>query len=393
MDKDDKRRLDYRPDIQYQEDYYSDYDGDLFSDFTDLNNDNDNNDDLYDQNYMDHIQDTINDLVQLIPNLTPELQTAVNQVFKPIFNDWYKNLKKKKYPTTIPDPDTPIIIPDDPWDPGPGPMPGPDEPWPPTPEDDGDDPIIGKLPPYKKPEPDIYIPKIDPPIIPEIPKSEPGNISIGETDDIFDPATPWGISYAQLDPIEIIELEYVKNLAELYNYYTDRLKKTIGKYYLTLFQASITSGRVKGTSNELRNYFIDKLSESDAKANEDANLKHLADAAVRNEITGRNKLNFYTNMFSLESTLYHMKNFKAAYELRLRYEKEEMLDAETSEDSMSNRMLTGSRENYNKKYDNAYINLYKYLNSSISVLIDVINTQALSIKAKETLYKKGGTTK
>jgi hypothetical protein len=155
----------------------------------------------------------------------------------------------------------------------------------------------------------------------------------------------------------------------------------------------MSSSKVGDDSEELRSYFLDKISEEDAQANGDTNLKHLADAAVRYEIIGRNKLNFYTNMFSLESTLYHMKNFKAAYELRLRYEKEEMYDSENNENSMSNRMLTGSRENYNKKYDNAYINLYKYLNSSISVLTDVTNAHALSIKAKETLYKKGGTTK
>jgi hypothetical protein len=393
MDKDDKRRLDYRPDIQYQEDYYSDYDGNIFGDSTDLDYD-DNKENLYDQSYMDHIQDTINDLIQLIPNVTPELQTAINQVFKPIFNDWYKNLKKKKYPTSIPDPDTPIIIQPDPVGPSwPHPVP-PDPPWFPTPpggggggQDEDEDPII------KKPEPEIYIPNIDPPVIPEIIIPEPGNIDIGEIDDIFEPSTPWDIEYSTLTPVEIIELEYVKNLAELYNHYTSGLKKTIGKYYLTLFQASMSSSKVGDDSEELRSYFLDKISEEDAQANGDTNLKHLADAAVRYEIIGRNKLNFYTNMFSLESTLYHMKNFKAAYELRLRYEKEEMYDSENNENSMSNRMLTGSRENYNKKYDNAYINLYKYLNSSISVLTDVTNAHALSIKAKETLYKKGGTTK
>ncbi len=390
MDNDDKRRLDYRPDIEYQEDYYSDYDGDMFSDHTGMNDDDE--EDIYDQEYMDHIQDTINELIQLIPNLTPELQTAINQVFKPIFNDWYKNLKKKKYPKRIPDPDKPeIIIPDpgDPWDPEP-----PQPPQPPVwPIPDKNDVIIGTLPPYTPIVPDIYIPEIDPPLIPDTPTIDPGTIFIGETDDIFEPGTPWDVIYEEWDPIEIIELEYVKNLAELYNHYTESLKKVIGKYYLTLFQASIASGTLKGSSDELRVYFLENISEADARANEDSNLKHLADTAVRNEIIGRNKLNFFANMFSLESTLYHMKNFKAAYEFRLRYEKEEMSSTESSIDSMSNRMLTGSRENYNKKYDNAYINLYKYLNSSVSVLEDVINTQALSIKAKETLYKKGGTTK
>jgi hypothetical protein len=391
MDDDKKRTLDYRPDIQYTEDFYSAYEGNLISN-PDTFEEIDDTDDLFDQDYMDHIQETIDGLAQLIPNLTPELQTAINQVFKPIFNDWYKNLKKKKYPKEIPS-DKPQIITPDPWHPGPIPPGIILPPYEPTdPGDDG-----GTWPPtiptYDPPTPSI--PTIKDPIIGTpgiiIPPSNDGDF-FEVDDEFFNPGSPFDIKYPEVDPVEVIELEYVKNLAELYNHYTSQLSKTIGKYYLTLFQSTISSNQYS-TTGDTNTYFLDRFSETDAEVKGDANLKHLADAVVRNEINGKNKLCFYTNFFSLESTLYHMKSFKAAYELRLRYEKEQMSASNTQADTMSNRMLTGLREDTNKKYDNAYINLYKYLNSSTAVLDDVLNTNLVSIKAKETLLKKGGTNK
>lgn len=383
-EKEKNRSLDYKPDIKYEEDYHTSYEGYIFSSRNE--NDNDEEDDLYDQSYMDNIQNTINELIQLIPNLTPELQTAINQVFKPIFNDWYKNLKKKKYPTRIPDPEKPIITPDDPTVFPPGII----IPTPPSiPPYEPEDPIITR-PSYDPYNPEIFIPEYgDNPLPPSISRPLPSDFKIDD-DGLFDPSTPFKVDYEDIDPITKIELEYVKNLAELYNYYTNRLSNTLGQYYLALFQAIVTSNRVNGESTS--SYFLNNVSMADASV-EDENLKHLADAAIRNEITAKNKLSFYTNMFSLESTLYHMKNYKAAYELRMRYEKEQMSKGNSDIDSMSNRMLRGQRENYNKKYDNAYINLYKHLNSSVNVLDDVLKTIIVGIRAKDTLYKKGGTSK
>ena len=56
-------------------------------------------------------------------------------------------------------------------------------------------------------------------------------------------------------------------------------------------------------------------------------------------------------------------------------------------------MLKGMLELYNSKYDNAYINLYKYLNSSLDVLEDVMRTLITGLKSKETIIKKGGVNK
>ena len=127
-----------------------------------------------------------------------------------------------------------------------------------------------------------------------------------------------------------------------------------------------------------------------ADINVNANLKHLVDTGIRGEVTGLLKLQFCLNVFSLESTLYHMKNFKVCKDLRTRYEEEKMSADGTKEGSKSDRILTGLRETYDKKYETSYINLYKHLNSSVAVLEETLNAYLLAISAKETLLKKGG---
>jgi hypothetical protein len=95
-------------------------------------------------------------------------------------------------------------------------------------------------------------------------------------------------------------------------------------------------------------------------------------------------------MFPLENTLYHNKSFKTCYELRLRYaqiEKQTDVDRYSSD---SNTILRGMKKVYDKKYDTAYINLYKYLNSSVRVLDDTLCTLLDGIKTKYTLIQKGG---
>jgi hypothetical protein len=119
-------------------------------------------------------------------------------------------------------------------------------------------------------------------------------------------------------------------------------------------------------------------------------LRHLVDTALRGEVNGNLKLSFFSNNFSLESTLYHLKDFKMASELRIRYEKENMSKDGTEQGSISDRVLMGLRTTYDKKYDTAYINLYKYLNSSTIVLNDVFNILLMGVQAKETYARKGG---
>ena len=407
MSEDKERRLAYQPDIQYEEDYYSD------GVFNDEVEDTDNGEEQ-DSDITNHIQDTIDHLALLIPMLPWDIQSVVNQVFKPIFNTWYLDLKRRKYPSHIPG-TGPIIKPrPTPEDPGggepdpPGPIdppgPGPWDPWepdPPEPPDPPDpipdpiipDPIIPQPlpipdptpPPVPKP-PIIYTPEISDPVIPpyepEVP--EPG---FGD-DDIFVISTPFTIDYEDYDPIQVMEDEFTKNIYDLFDFYTSGLAKNVNRFYLGLISSIHTANKGTGR-NDMAYYIMNQVSYNDA-TNVADDLRHLVDTALRGEVNGNLKLSFCSNNFSLENTLYHLKNFKMASELRIRYEKENMSKDGTQEGSLSDRMLMGLRTTYDKKYDSAYINLYKYLNSANIVLNDTLSLMLMGVRAKETYARKGG---
>jgi hypothetical protein len=396
-DEKNNKSLDYSPDIEYQEDYSSQFKGRLnLSDSQQGLTEDELLNSIIDNDYMQNIQDNINELVQLIPNLSDNIQTVVNQVFKPIYNYWYSYLKEKDYPIRIPDPDKPIIYPIGGDNPGIiGTVPrvpihiGDDEE-----KKDPPDPIEWK--PQDPEDPEIWTPEEEDPIIGSPPPETTKPEIIGDDLGLFDPATPFNVEYEEIDPIKIIELEYNKNMAELYLHYTNKLKVALGNYYISLYHATTTSSKWQRDNGILEGidpvqFMLEELSFSQSQVDKD--LKHLVDAAVRNDKSAYLRLSFCSNNFPLESTLYHMKSIKAAQEFRTRYAKEEASNDGTQVGSLSDRVLIGMRNSYDKKYDNAYINLYKYLNSSVDVLQEALNSAIVAIRAKDILIKKGGVDK
>ena len=395
---DNKRKLGYEPDIQYEEDYYSS--GAIKPEDGTSSLDNDD----IDNSMMDNVQDNIDSLVNSIPLLPLELQTAINQVFKPIFNDWYSNIKGNNYPTRIPTPGNTIIKPkdpgNDPFDPGGGgPGDGGGDPGGGGGDPEGGDPgNINPTPYYPWNPPSITFPDPDDPKIftPEwkepVIKPDPMEIEkeLPIDDDLFAPSSPFTVEYEEIDPIELIEMEHIRNIVDLYNYYTKKLKELVNRFLLNCLTSIISANNETGKSDSER-FLLGNLTLGDTEVKD--NLRHLVDMGIRGEVNGVFKLNFYLNNFPLENTLYHLKNFRIAKDLRIRYEKEEMMADGTRDGSRSDRTLKGLRQSYDKKYETSYINLYKHVNSSIVILEDVFNTLLLAISSKEILFKKGGTEK
>lgn len=428
-DKKDKT-LGYEPDLDYEEDYSTDY--------THIEYDDEYTGGVqYDDDIMNNIQNNMDNLTILIPGLPLQMQTIVNQVFKPVLLDWRKNFKDKRYPSRIPDSDVPEIIPIDPDpepDPIPPPGPGPTPPEDPggkdpnddddddeekdpddddeeekdpndddedddeekDPDDDDDDGGGGKdpkdpwIPGYHPPggiDPyDPYDPNFE--FIYDDDEDEwPGIDETDDEDSIFSPGGSKKFNFVEYDDYEIFELEYIKNISDLYNHYTYELNKIVGDYYKTILamygQAMQDKSNLDFIGNDIPKESADTVRE----------LRHVMDTALRNEVMGNLKISFSNSMFSVESTLYHIKNIKTVQALRLRYADQKKIDNKELLDSLSNRMLNGIREMYDAKYDNAYINWYKYLISSLEVLADIMSTYLSGLKSKEIIIKKGGTKK
>lgn len=120
------------------------------------------------------------------------------------------------------------------------------------------------------------------------------------------------------------------------------------------------------------------------------NAKHLLDSAVRESIVKDMKLNYFSTMFNAEETIKHLKQLKAMQELRLRYSKIDEVIGDTKTNQMNNNILMASKLIYDRKYEIAYENLYRYLTSSNKILEDTLQTYIQEMKSKQILIERNG---
>ena len=120
------------------------------------------------------------------------------------------------------------------------------------------------------------------------------------------------------------------------------------------------------------------------------NAKHLLDSAVRESIVKNMKLNYFSTMFNAEETINHLKQLKAMQELRLRYSKIDEVIGDTKTNQMNNNILIASKLIYDRKYEIAYENLYRYLTSSNKILEDTLQTYIQEMKSKQILIERNG---
>lgn len=181
---------------------------------------------------------------------------------------------------------------------------------------------------------------------------------------------------------EIANKEYIKNLTDLFEDYVSNLKNIISNYWANFLIACANKD-----SSEIKMLLNNILLSS---SNILDNSKHLLDAAVREAITKDIKLNYFSTIFNAEETIKHLKQLKAMQELRLRYLKIPEVIGNTKTNQMNNNILEASRIIYDRKYEIAYENLYRYLTSSNKILDDTLQTNIHEMKSKQILIERKG---
>ena len=353
-DDKDKQKYSYRPDIQYQDTYESEHDNRQYKTVPVEDKSPEGNNEI-----MDAITDTFNEISKIIPSFPVGLQTAINNVYKPILDDW-ATMRQEEYPEHIPDEDDVIYEP--------GIIPSRPEPEP-----------EGELYFYPEP-PDGITPSTS------MYEDEPYVI---DHESMWEHIVPMNIKFTEVDPIDVIRKEYVKNVADLYDYYTNRLKDILYHYYSEKLVA-VCSKKKDGGNKTVKEVGFMVLPITDCCSDVEEDCKHLFDASLAMGEKANLKINFLQNAFPVEQTLFHLKNFKTIQELRLRYAGIEPTDGKDKTEALSNNILKGMKISYDQKYDVAFANLYKYLNSTLDILEDTTNTELAGIKARRTLIEKGG---
>ncbi len=361
-DDKDKQKFSYRPDIEYQDTYESDHSNKSYSsvDTTSEQQSTDN------KEVIDDITKTFNEVSKIIPLLPVELQTAINGVYKPILDSWASVANKDiKYPSKIPDPNKPIYKLQDNVDNG------------------SEVPNTETKFMYPVP-PDLPEPSVD---------DDDNDTYEINNDGIWDIDIPMTINFEEVNPIEIIEKEYIKNVADLFNYYVNRLKDILYHYYSEKITATFgkkidANGNLTSKTKAEVAFLFNPITDCCSDVKDDS--KHLFDASISMSERSKLKLCFLGNAFPVEQSLFHLKNFKTIYALRLRYANIDAVNGSNKVNAMSNNILKGMKTSYDQKYDVAFMNLYKYLNSSLDILEDVTNTELAGLRARRTLIEKGG---
>lgn len=324
----DERLIGYRPNLEYQDEYTSDATG-----YFDKQQQGEEDNQGQQDNTIDDLIDQMEIIDSLVDKLPGDASDIVGEITDQIIEFIDEELKDKEY-QKVPE----------------------EELW--YYEDIDNSPDPGTQPDWEEPEDD---------------------------DVEYDPLTPIDPSPIIKETYtkqEIIEKEYVKNLVDLFNDYAVNMHTALSNFWTNLVSAILNK-----QSTEI-SLLVDNilLNSSDIQPQS----LHLLDSAIRNQIIRTSKLDFYSNIFNAEETIAHLKQFKAMYELRLRYAKIEKVDGSTREGQMNNNILEGMRITYSKKYDIAYENLLRYLKSSTDVLDDTLKTWLVEIKSKQTLIERKG---
>lgn len=330
MSEEIKQSLGYKPEIKYEEDYSSNIN---ILDSNVVNHDvtEETNDPIQD------LGDKLESLGTMIDNLPGNIGDSINNVFEHVEEMWEEELKDKEYE----------IIPDEnEWE-----------------YDFGEDSNTGEF------EDD----------------EDWGNDEDEDSDDLEDPFEVPDIPKIEnthTSKKDIIEKEYVKHLTDVLNDYTTKLHNSLANFWAGALIATYN----KNTDDKkfiLNNILI---SSKDVLANK----SHLLDFGIRSQIYKDAKLDFHENMFSREETLMHLKQFKIAYEMRKKYVDIKVPTGATKTSTMDANVLKAMSITYDKKYDVSFDNLYRYLNSSVTVIDDVLKTFMQEIKAKQTLIEGDG---
>lgn len=210
------------------------------------------------------------------------------------------------------------------------------------------------------------------------PDKEPDN-----PDDMPQPDPPAFIIIKPPKPTpSVVDEEFQKNLYDLLRYYMDRLKTVLSRYYRSFYSTI--------NQKDLNDYFF--IYNNIQISNKDivSSYRHLLDTALRSENVSNVKLDFYNGNFNFNQTLYHLKSFMTIYGLRKKYESIPYAKNTDKSASLSNNILKSCRHDYSLKYDKTYENLFRYMDSSLTITDNVITDLITNILSKGILTEKGG---
>ena len=311
----------YKPNLTYSKNYYTE--GNLYDNSSNFD---DSSSSITNKpaDKIDRLEELRNEILNKLPMMPEDIVDAFLPPFY-IINGIVQDLQNNKDDLpTLPDKEEPEVIV----------IPGPDD-------DSDDESILGEVPdnPFDIEKEDGFI-----------------NIKIEEV------------------PKDIeLEVEYISDL-------TDIIKDYLEKYnavYDTYINGALSFYSLSNHKD------IKNIETKDLIKN--TNLSHVSDFVTKSNISVKQKVRLANKMFDLDETIFHIRATKVANELRKRYYSNEKLEDKNILTKGANDLLKESRIISQKKYEENFYALYKYLNSSVIIFNECIGAVVKQRRALITL--------
>lgn len=202
-------------------------------------------------------------------------------------------------------------------------------------------------------------------------------------DSIFEPGED-GIELSIIEPRSILNIaiaSYARDTVDLQKYYVDSMQAILQSYYNQMLTIAAECG--------LTDYSILEKPVYAEKISAPFNLTHLKDFIARSQISRQQKTKYFKKTHNTDQTMVHMRRWHSAEKERERYYSEDYESADSLLAHESNELLMTSRRMYDKQYQQAFYDMYKYLDSSVSIAHDILSMNVNEAKAKGFLIKNG----
>lgn len=183
--------------------------------------------------------------------------------------------------------------------------------------------------------------------------------------------------------VQLIQDKYRRDTLRLDKYYLQQLQLVLQRYFQQMLMAMAETG-MEDITDLTKNF-----EGTQVKVPEGKGLEHLKDHIVRSQMIRDHKTRLFRKTHSVDNTLKHMRAWHVAEKQRERYYKEKYKDSSTYTQSHSNALLREARSSYDKAYSASLYSMYKYLNSSILLVNDILDMTIKEGQAKAMLLQNG----
>lgn len=214
--------------------------------------------------------------------------------------------------------------------------------------------------------------------------TEPGTEEEAEVEDIFSEEPVFTVKIGASDSlVNLARKGYMQDDCDIKEHFTSRMTQLTHRFFQVMTAIAEECGLLD---------YTDLMEDFDGTAvfTDDPDLRHLIDTISKSQVVYDQKIRQMNLLNTAENTLIYQRNMTAAQAQRERYlgekYKTHMPNVTTS---FSNDLLLQSRDEAEKKYQNAAYNMYKYLDSATKFTNTLLNMKIDQASAKAQLINTG----